>query len=164
MKKILFIILIPLSFLGQNIVCFDIEDNPNPSIDALALFSKYINVLDCIHIYAEQSISDEKILHAAAIAAELLDNNEDGVVDDENVKTALMNTYTVMPLFSYKGSNAEEILFDNFDDLIDNNNFCAGAVLYNNEIDSSSPGFWGNDASVEELLHTINTCSHVWLM
>ena len=72
-----------------------------------------------------------------------------------------MSVYTVMPLFAYEGSNAEDILFDNFDDLMDNNNFCAGAVLYNNEIDPSSPGFWGEDASVEEMLHTINACSHV---
>ena len=67
-----------------------------------------------MHIYAEQSISDSKVLHAAAIAAELLDNNEDGIIDDENVKNALMDVYTVMPLFAYEGSNAEEILFENF--------------------------------------------------
>ena len=161
MIRLVFILLLPLALFGQNNVCFEIEENPNPSIDALALFPKYVNVLDCIHIYAEQSISESKVLHAAAIAAELLDNNEDGIIDDENVKNALMDVYTVMPLFSYEGSNAEEILFDNFDDLMDNNNFCAGAVLYNNEIDPSSPGFWGNDASVEEMLHTINACSHV---
>ena len=66
-----------------------------------------------------------------------------------------------MPLFAYEGSNAENILFDSFDDLIENNNFCAGAVLYNNEISPSYPGLWGYDASVEEILHTINTCGHV---
>ena len=142
-------------------MCFQIEQNPSPDIEALALFPKYINVFDCIHIYAESSVSDLKVLHAAAIAAELLDNDEDGIIDDENVQNALMEVYTVMPLFAYEGSNAEEILFDNFDDLMDNNNFCAGAVLYNNEIDPSSPGFWGNDASVEEMLHTINACSHI---
>ena len=161
MKNILFIILLPLSIFSQNTVCFNIETNPNPEILALSLFTKYINVFDCVHIYAEQSISDQKVLHAAAIAAELLDNNEDGIIDDDNVKNKLMSIYTVMPLFAYEGSNAEDLLFDNFEDLMDNNNFCAGAVLYSNEIDPSSPGFWGNDASVEEILHTINTCSHV---
>ena len=43
---------------------------------------KYVNIFDCIHIYAEQSISDQKVLHAAAIAAELLDNNEDGIIEE----------------------------------------------------------------------------------
>ena len=156
----LFILLFPLSFIGQNTVCFEIEEN-NSGIQALSLFPKYVNVFDCIHIYAEQSISDAKVLHAAAIAAELLDNDEDGMIDDENVKNELMSLYTIMPLFSYEGSDAEEMVFDNFEDLKENNNFCAGAVLYNNEIDPSSPGFWGNDASVEEMLHTINACSHV---
>jgi hypothetical protein len=146
---------------SQNGVCFEIEENPNSEMEGLSLFSKYINVFNCIHIYAESSISDEKVLHAAAIAAELLDNDEDGIIDDQNVKNELMNLYTIMPLFAYEGSNAEDLLFDNFDYLMENNNFCAGAVLYNNEIDPSSPGFWGNDASVEEILHTINTCSHI---
>ena len=61
----------------------------------------------------------------------MLDNNEDGIIDDENVKNELMSLYTIMPLFAYEGSIAEDILFDNFEDLKENNNFCAGAVLYN---------------------------------
>ena len=31
-------------------------------------------------MYAESSIPDYKVLHVAAVAAELLDNDEDGVV------------------------------------------------------------------------------------
>ena len=57
--------------LSQNEVCFDVLDNPYPNDPALISFTKYINVLDCIDIYAESQISDNKILHAAAIAAEL---------------------------------------------------------------------------------------------
>ena len=158
--RLVFILLLTHPCVGQNTVCFEIEENTS-GIEALELFPKYVNVFGCIHIYAEQSISDSKVLHTAAIAAELLDNDEDGFVDDENVKDELMSRYTVMPLFAYEGSSAEEALFDNFEDLKENNNFCAGAVLYNNEIDPSSPGFWGDDASVEEVLHTINACSHV---
>ena len=68
---------------AQNEVCFEIESNPNLNDPAFQCFSKYINVLGCFEVYAQQNISDEKVLHVAAIAAELLDNNEDGVVDDE---------------------------------------------------------------------------------
>ena len=67
-------------------VCFDIESNLNISDPALTSFSKYIHVLDCFHIYGESQISDEKMLHAAAVAAELLDNNEDGIIDDPDIK------------------------------------------------------------------------------
>ena len=123
-------------------VCFEIEENPNQNVSALQLFTKYVNVLDCIHIYAEESISDSKVLHAASIAAELLDNNEDGLIDDLNVFDALSNKNTIMPLFSYEGSNAEDLLFENFDLLFEQYNYCAGAVLYNNEIDPNNPGFW----------------------
>ena len=70
-----------ITLYAQNEVCFNIQNNPNPFNPALNAFTKYINVLDCFHIYAESSISDGKILHAASVAAELLDNNEDGIVD-----------------------------------------------------------------------------------
>jgi len=139
---------------AQNSVCFDIEANPNPNDPAFGMFSKYVNVLDCIHVYAVASISDEKVLHAAAVAAELLDNDEDGIVDDSLIENALMEDYTVMPIFHSEYSSAIDDFFDNFEG-------CAGAILFRDEIDPSAPGYWGSDASVEEILHTINSCGHV---
>ena len=82
MKKLLLILLcVPMIGFGQNTVCFNIEPNPNPNDAALSPFTKYIDVLGCFSVYAENTISDEKVLHAAAIVAELLDNNEDGIVE-----------------------------------------------------------------------------------
>ncbi len=159
MRYILFFLF--FNSFSQNNVCFQIEENPNQDIYALQLFTKYINVLDCIEIYAESTISDEKVLHTAAITAELLDNNEDGVIDDINVETILSNKKTIMPIFSFEGSNAEDVLFSNFDILEENYNYCAGAVLYNDEISPENPGIWSYDASVEEILHTINACAHI---
>ena len=150
---ILYIIVSSIIF-AQNEVCFEIESNPNPNDAALGIFDKYVNVLDCIHIYAVESISDEKVLHAASIAAELLDNNEDGFIDDPNIEFALSSVLTVMPIFNSEFSNA----IDNFFDVYEG---CAGAILFRNEIDPSQPGHWGDDASVEEILHTINVCGHV---
>jgi len=161
MKFLIISFLFSCYIISQNNVCFEIEDNPNQNVSALQLFTKYVNVLDCIHIYAEETITDSKVLHAASIAAELLDNNEDGLIDDPNVQDALSGKNTIMPLFAYEGSDAEDLLFDNFDLLFEEYNYCAGAVLYNNEIDPLNPGYWSNDASVEEILHTINACSHI---
>ena len=138
----------------QNNVCLNIETNPNPNDPALGLFSKYVNVLDCIHIYAVSSITDEKVLHVAAVAAELIDNNEDGIVDDPNIESELNNNVTVMPIFHSENSSTIDELFDHFED-------CAGAILFRSEIDPSQPGHWGDDATVEEVLHTINACGHV---
>ena len=150
---ILLILLPLLTKAQQNTVCFSIDPNPN-STTAFNSFTKYINVLDCFSIYAENSINDEKVLHAAAVAAELLDNNEDGIVDDPLIKLQLSNENALIPIFSYEGSAAENLFFNNY------NGNGVSAVLYNNEIDPTQTGHWGDDASVEEIIHTINHVGH----
>ena len=155
MKKILFLLItIPFLGLSQNTVCFTIDPNPNSSNTALSAFTKYIDVLGCFSIYAESSISDAKVLHAAAVAAELLDNDEDGIVDDPLIETQLSNENALMPIFSSEGSSAENIFFNNY------NGNGVSAVLYKNEIDPNNPGHWGSDATVEEVIHTINHVGH----
>lgn len=152
----IFLILFPIILFSQNEVCFEIEDNPNPNHSAFGIFSKYVNVLGIIHIYAESNISDEKVLHVAAVAAELLDNDEDGNVDDPLIEASLIELNTIMPIFQSENGNSIDTFFDNLED-----DGCLGAVLFRNEIDPSQPGHWGDDATVEEVLHTINSCGHV---
>lgn len=148
--------LLLISFLlPQNEVCFNIEPNPNQNQPGFGYFSKYVNVLDCFGIYAPSNISDEKVLHAAAIAAELLDNNEDGVVDDPLIEQELSNRSALMPIFTSENSQAANSFFNNY------NGDGVSAVLFNNEIDPSQPGHWGDDATVEEVIHTINHVGHV---
>ena len=156
MKKLLSLLIVfPLLVNAQqNTVCFTIDPNPNMNDVALAPFTKFINVLDCFSIYAESSITDVKVLHAAAVAAELLDNNEDGVVDDPLIKAQLINENALMPIFSSEGSSAENIFFNNY------NGDGVSAVLYKNEIDPTQTGHWGDDATVEEIIHTINHVGH----
>ena len=154
---VLQIIFITFPLLSQNTVCLEIEENPNINQMEFSEFSKYIQVLDCFSIYAEASISDEKVLHAAAICAELLDNNEDGLVDDQEVKSRLINQNALIPIFKYEGSYAEELFFDYYDGQ------GVSAVLYKNEINPNQPGYWGEDASVEEIIHTINYVGHTYI-
>ena len=146
---------IPILAIGQNNVCFTIEPNPTPNDPALGTFTKYIDVLGCFDIYAESSIPDNKVKHAAAIAAELLDNDEDGIVDDPLVASELASNDALMPIFFLEGSSSENIFFNNY------NGNGVSAVLYKNEIDPTQPGHWGDDASVEEILHTINHVGQV---
>tara|TARA_B100001057_G_scaffold117755_1_gene116320 strand:- start:85 stop:1152 length:1068 start_codon:yes stop_codon:yes gene_type:complete len=155
MKRFLYVIgFISYGMIAQNNVCFEIQNYSNPNEPALSYFTKYVNVLDCFDIFAESGISDVKILHAAAVAAELLDNNEDGIVDDPQIKSKLIEHSAMMPLLMYEGSNAEDALVEHYEgDGI-------SAVLYNFEIDPNQPGHWGDDASVEEILHTINHVGH----
>ena len=144
---------LPILINAQNNVCFTIDTNPNLTT-AFSGFSKYVDVLGCFSIYAESAISDVKVLHAAAVAAELLDNNEDGIVDDPLIESQLQNEQAFMPIFSSEGSNAENLLFDNY------NGNGASAVLYKNEMDPLQTGHWGDDATVEEVIHTINHVGH----
>ena len=154
LHHIYFIILLFHFLQAQNEVCLTIEANPHPMDIALNDFSKYINVLDCFHIYAESSISDDKVLHVAAVVAELLDNNEDGIIDDPLVKSALQNSNAMMPVFNNEWSPAMDDVWDHYEG-------CVSAALFRNEIDPLQPGHWGDDATVEEVLHTINVCGHV---
>jgi len=155
MKKILILIFtLPLLGISQNTVCFTIDPNPNTNDPALAPFTKYVDVLGCFSIYAESTIPDAKVLHAAAVAAELLDNNEDGIVDDILIEDRLQNQQALIPIFSSEGSSAENIFFNNY------NGNGVSAVLYQNEVDPTQTGHWGDDASVEEIMHTINHVGH----
>ena len=157
MKKLLtFLFFLPFLTTAQtqNTVCFTIDPNPNTNDPALTPFTKYVDVLGCFSIYAESTISDAKVLHAAAVAAELLDNNEDGVVDDHLIESQLLSENALMPIFSSEGSSAENTFFINY------NGDGVSAVLYKNEIDPTQTGHWGDDASVEEIMHTINHVGH----
>ena len=134
MKKLLFLLFtLPIFGTAQNTVCFTIDPNPINGI-AFSGFTKYIDVLGCFFIVAESTIPNAKVLHAAAVAAELLDNNEDGILDDPLIESQLQNEKAFMPIFSFEGSNAENLLFDNY------NGNGASAVLYKNEMDPSQTG------------------------
>jgi len=147
-------LIISMNIFSQKTVCFTIETNPNSSDPALGVFSKYIDVFGC-SIYAESSVSDEKMLHVAAVWAELIDNNEDGIIDDEALINELVNNEALMPIFQADENAAMMTFFDNY------NGDGVSAVLWQSEIDPSKPGHWGDDATVEEVLHTINGVGHV---
>lgn len=150
---LLFFLLLSNSIFAQNIVCFDIESNPSPSDPALGVFTKYVDVYGC-SIYAEDAVTDEKVLHAAAIFAELLDNNEDGIVDDPALLAQLQIKNAMMPVFTQDGSSGMNTFFNNY------NGDGVSAVLWQTEMDPSQPGHWGSDATIEEILHTINHVGH----
>ena len=137
MKKLLFLLFtLPIFGIAQNTVCFTIDPNPVNGI-AFSGFTKYVDVLGCFFIVAESTIADTKVLHAAAVAAEFLDNNEDGIVDDPLIELQLQNKQAFIPIFAYEGSSAEDLLFNNYQ------GDGASAVLYNNEIDPAQTGHWG---------------------
>jgi hypothetical protein len=139
---------------AQNNVCFTVQANPNSSVLALSSFTKYVDVFGC-SIYAESTVSDEKVLHAAAIWAELIDNDEDGIVDDPALLAELIANEAMMPVFAADENPAMLAFFNNY------NGSGVAAVLWQTEMNPSTPGYWGSDATVEEIMHTINAVGHV---
>jgi len=100
-----------------------------------------------IKIYATKSVKNEKLLHAASIMAEYLDNDEDGLVDNQKVLDKLIDKKVWLLVI-------EEGL--DFDDAARNPpaNYHHFQDLYNEEIAliNGSPRF---DATLEEVLHLI---------
>ncbi|MFT5184143.1 MAG: hypothetical protein ACI84C_001271 [Flavobacteriales bacterium] len=146
-------IVFAISSIAQNQVCLMIEANPFPNDPALSVFTKYVDVYGC-GIYAEEGVSDEKTLHAAAVWAELIDNDEDGQVDDQPLLDALLDNTALIPIFEADENAAMNTFFDNY------NGTGVSAILWQQEIDPSQTGHWGDDATVEEILHTINSVGH----
>ena len=123
---------------------FTIEANNDSGFNA---FNRKVVVFD-IPIYAKKKVNDEKLLHAANIMAQYLDNDEDGVVDNPDVHTAMLSANAFMFMWNKK----TDLLFAN---LPDN---ATGQDLGNDEtiIDWHNNGHTGQfDATLEEVLHII---------
>ena len=99
-----------------------------------------------VKIYATNKVDNEKMLHAASILAEYLDNDEDGQVDNQKVVDKLIekNVWLLLVKNESDQNDAERINLknSNYQDLRDEE-----ITLVN-----GSPRF---DASLEEVLHLI---------
>ena len=106
-----------------------------------------------IDIYAVSSVEDTKLLHAANVMAQYLDNDEDGTVDDQLVLDKMLENKAFM------------VMWKNENDLenIEPPSAREGQDLGNDE---THPNFISNgrmgefDASLEEVLHIINSAGH----
>ena len=101
-----------------------------------------------IPIYAVNSVTDQRLLHAANIMAQYLDNNEDGTVDNPQVLTAMQN------------NNAFMVMWKSESDL-NNMNPPAGMTGQDLGNDETIPAWHTNghtgqfDAALEEVWHII---------
>jgi len=124
------------------------KENPQ---DHSKLFLKSVTVFG-LDILATNSTADEKIIHAAKIMAQYLDNDEDGVVDNKLVHDMLVSRKATLLMFNNENEaesawrsgkydfpeNAQALFDDETIPLFDNN--------------STNRRF---DATLEEVLHLI---------
>lgn len=115
------------------------------------LFTKSVDVFG-VTIIATERTPDDKLLHAANIMAQYLDNNEDGEVDNPSVVDQLVEQNATLFMFA-DDREAEQFDYDTIPD-----NIQAGQDLYASEtILNFNPSVENEqfDASLEEVLHLI---------
>jgi len=135
---------------------FEILSNEDPPHRAFNIFCKKVDVFG-VMLYGTPSVSDEKILHAANVMAQYLDNDEDGVVDNPLVLNALVTKKAFMAM----AKNERELnKFFNSDPPSD----MSGQDLFAEETIPASSSEDRFDATLEEVLHLITSVgySHVY--
>ena len=111
-------------------------------------FSKHLDIWGT-KIIATPETPDEKVLHAAIILAEYLDNDEDGIPDDHHVVSALAENKSMITMA------ATELDFEIILDTIDGFEiFDKGFTVQDLYGDETAPEN-GFDASLEEVHHLI---------
>ncbi|RAP33038.1 hypothetical protein DID75_03455 [Candidatus Marinamargulisbacteria bacterium SCGC AG-410-N11] len=112
-------------------------------------FSKYLSVFG-VGIVATDQCDDDKVIHAATIMFEYLDNNEDGTPDNRVVVDKLVEKKSVLVI----GHTQE--FFEDFDyDTIEFAGFTNIQDLYNTEIVLPGTETEQFDATLEEVFHLI---------
>lgn len=105
-----------------------------------------------IDIYAVVSVENEKLLHTANVMAQYLDNDEDGVVDNQLVLRKMLERRAFMVMWKNESDLDINVPGDR-----------EGQDLGNDE---TNPNFVSNgkkgsfDATLEEVLHLINSVGH----
>lgn len=134
----------------------DPGDDPNFTIvghndEGLNAFNRKVVVFG-IDIYAVAAVEDNKLLHAANVMAQYLDNDEDGIVDDQLVLDKMLENRAFLVMWSRES----DLDIDPPSDRI-------GQDLGKDETVPNyvSGGKTGRfDASLEEVLHIINNAGH----
>ena len=130
---------------------FTIEDNTDSPNRAFNVFCKKINVFGVL-IYGSSDVIDADILHAANIMAQYLDNDEDGVIDNQLVVDNMLANNSCLVMFGKQGSAMKKRFFNSIGDYYDEP---VGQELFGDEThpewNLNSPF----DATLEEILHLI---------
>jgi hypothetical protein len=129
--------------------CSDVSEQettvevPDQETKVEVAFTKQVEVFG-LHIYATNTTGDDKVLHAARVLAEYLDNDEDGTPDNEKVMDALLSRNTCIVM----AKNEEEMAS------IPRGSRPRGQGLYDREtFPNAAEGVF--DVTLEEILHPI---------
>lgn len=107
-----------------------------------------------VKVMANPSISNEKWDHAVAILSEYLDNDEDGIVDNADVQTALINHKAILAIVKSQSQI----------DSLDFNKFGSNRVLtlIEDEMVVTRPITTTFDPSLEEIWHLVTSAGYAF--
>jgi hypothetical protein len=115
------------------------------------VFSKHVEVLGGVHVYASSNTQNSKILHTANVLAQYLDNDEDGEPDDPAVFAKMQSLHASMMMWpnenAFENSGAEDIIPDSVWDSI------AAQLQFGQETNPGYPENGQFDWTLEEVLH-----------
>ena len=123
----------------------------SPAVGYEKYFTKHVNIFG-IPIYATSSSSDAKVLHAANVLAQYLDNNADGIPDNPLVVEKLKASNSAIPFFANEADDETSQLWDDFS----YTKLYCWTALYADETNPSNHF----DAALEEILHMITQCGY----
>ena len=136
------------ALVGALLLTVGSSNSPAQDADAAEAhpFPKHVVVFG-IHIYATEKTGDDKLLHAANVMAQYLDNDEDGEPDDQRVVDAMVKVGSSITM----GYTADELRSHDRDSLPPG----PKQGLYDDETHPNPPeGVF--DATLEEVLHPIS--------
>lgn len=128
----------------------EIQANPNADHPVFGVFGKYVNVFG-VSVYATSDVPDAKILHAANVMAQYLDNDMDGAPDNPLIVAEMAQQNASLIMFNSEESSAEEQFLDNLDETY----FTSTQPLYGFETHPEGSQGEAFDATLEEVLHLI---------
>ena len=100
-----------------------------------------------VPVFAAEDVSDASLIHVVSVLAEYLDNDEDGVAEDEAVVLSLVDRSASMVVFTDDGG-MRRFARSGFSRQLE------WQPTWESEMDASTQPFF--DASFEEVLHLVN--------
>ena len=137
------------------------EPEPEGFNDGGLGFTKQVDVFGS-ELYATENVPDEKLLHAAAVMAEYLDNNEDGIPDNQAIVNVMIEEQAALVMFRDEREESdfdiESFFQSRYNRLVIWNAIFNADALQNLYAEETHPRGSTNeyfDATLEEVLHLI---------
>ena len=147
--------LFPLVIFSAQANVFTVSNSlPVDLQNASNVFTKSVEVFG-LRVLATDSVPDAKVLHAANVLAEYLDNDENGTVDQPEVLAKLLGNSNseIATMVLFESESEQESFMDSFETLMQI--LTRSQNLFADEIFENGSSGNDRDATLEEVLHLV---------